>query len=146
MRKAIAVALLLASMCVSSLPAQARQDDVTPRAQKLVDLLVKQDFAAVFAQFTPQMQAAIPLDRLRETWAGLTTQLGAFKQQRGVRLETRGVMRVAIVTCEFERGAIDMQLAFNPAGIVGGLAMVPATAPPTLRRPTLMRRDTPRPT
>jgi uncharacterized protein len=97
-------------------------------------LLVKQDFAKVFAEFTPAMRAAMPEDRLRATWVALIAQVGAFKQQRGVRLETRGDMRVAIVTCDFERGAIDLQLAFNPAGVLGGWGMRPY-APPSSYSP-----------
>ena len=130
MQKVLCVALLvLAPMSVPSLVGQAPPENVTPHAQRIVELLVKQDFAKVFAEFTPQMQAAVSEDRLRSTWVALTAQIGPFKHVRGVRLETRGVMRVAIVTCDFERGAIDMQLAFNPAGVVGGWAMRPSAAP-----------------
>ena len=100
-----------------------------------MDLLVKQDFAKVFAEFTPAMRAAMPEDRLRATWVALIAQVGAFKQQRGVRLETRGDMRVAIVTCDFERAAIDMQLAFNPAGVLGGWAMRPYAPPASYSPP-----------
>src|SRR5207253_3104896 len=79
---------------------------------------------------TPSMRAAMPEDRLRATWIALIAQVGAFRQERGVRLETRGDMRVAIVTCDFERAAIDIQLAFNPAGALGGWAMRPYAPPP----------------
>jgi uncharacterized protein len=136
MRKVLCLALLvLAAMSLPSLAAQAPATDVTPQAQRIVDLLVKQDFAAVFAEFTPAMRAAMPEDRLRATWAGLVAQAGAFKQQRGVRLETRGVMRVAIVTCDFERAAIDLQLAFNPAGALGGWTMRPYAPPASYSPP-----------
>jgi hypothetical protein len=136
MRKVLYVALLVsAAMSLPPLVAQAPEKDVTPQAQIIVDLLVKQDFAKVFAEFTPAMRAAMPEDRLRATWVALIAQVGAFKQQRGVRLETRGDMRVAIVTCDFERAAIDVQLAFNPAGVLGGWAVRPYAPPASYSPP-----------
>lgn len=126
----LAVAFSAASLAAHRAPAQdAVPKDVTAQAQAIVELLVKQDFATVLAQSTPAVQAALPEDRLRATWAGLLAQTGAFKQQRGIRMETRGDMRVAIATCDFERMAIDIQLAFNPAGLLGGLSMRPYAPP-----------------
>jgi uncharacterized protein len=147
MGKVLCVAVLVtAAMSLPPLAAQALPGDVTPQAQRIVDWLVQQDFAQVFAEFTPAMRAALPEDQLRATWVALIAQVGPFKQQRGVRLETRGDMRVAIVTCDFEHAAIDMQLAFNPAGVLGGLAMRPyappaSYAPPPYADATKLHRD-----
>jgi len=133
--KVVGLALLVTlSPCLPPLAAQAPPKDVTAQAQRIVDLLAKQDFAAVVAEFTPAMRAAMPEDRLRATWVNLVAQVGAFKQKRGVRLETSGDMRVAVVTCDFERAAIDVQLRFNPAGVVGGWAVRPY-APPAAYSP-----------
>ena len=104
MRNVLSVALLVVTaLSLPSLAAQAPPNDVTPQAQRIVDLLVKQDFATAFAEFTPAMRAAMPEDKLRATWEALIAQVGAFKQQRGVRLETRGDIRVAIVTEPLQR-------------------------------------------
>jgi dienelactone hydrolase len=136
MRRVLCIALLLAAArLLPPLAAQAPPKDVTPQAQGIVDLLVKQDFAKVFAQFTPAMRTAMPEERLRDTWLALVAQFGAFKEQRGVRLETRGDMRVAVVTIDFERAAIDMQLAFNPAGLLGGWGMRPYAPPASYSSP-----------
>ena len=129
------VLLVITAMSRPPLAAQAPPIDVTPQARGIVDLLVKQDFAKVFTEFTPAMRAAMPEDRLRATWVALIAQVGAFQQQRGVRLETRGDMRVAIVTCDFERAAIDIQLAFNPAGVLGGWAIRPYAPPASYSPP-----------
>ncbi len=126
MRTACRVAIAAISVGLSA--AQSPPADISTHAHAVVDLMVKQDFHKVFAEFTPQMQAAMPEDRLRATWMTLIAQVGAFKQRRGIRIEARGDMRVAIVTCEFERAAIDMRLAFYPAGLVGGWGMVPAAS------------------
>jgi Protein of unknown function (DUF3887) len=95
--KVVCVALLATlSTRLPPLAARAPPKDVTTtQAQRIVDLLAKQDFAAVVAEFTPAMRAAMPEDRLRATWVNLVAQVGAFKERRGVRLETSGDMRVA---------------------------------------------------
>ena len=124
------ICLMLAAATPLGLRAgQTPTFDVTAKAKAIVDLLEDQEFAKVFAEFTPPMQAAMPEERLRATWTALVAQVGAFKQQRGPRLDSRGDMRVAIVTCDFERAAIDLQLAFNPAGLVGGWSMRPYAPP-----------------
>src|SRR5262245_1253163 len=130
MRKVLCIALLVtAATLLPPLAAQAPPKDVTPLAQSIVDLLVKQDFAKVFAQFTPAMRTAMPEERLRETWLALIAQVGVFKEQRGVRLETRGDMRVANVTNDLQRAALGLQLAFHPAGLLGGWGMRPYAPP-----------------
>ena len=107
----------------------AAPNGVTAQAQAIVDLLAKQEFAKVLAASTPAIQTALPEERLRATWTAMLAQTGAFKQQRAIREEARGNMRVAIVTCDFERAAIDIQLAFNPAGLLGGFSMRPYAPP-----------------
>jgi dienelactone hydrolase len=127
MRSRLCVCLIV--IALAPLAAQTPAPiDLTPQAQSILNLLVKQDFAAVVAQFAPPMKAAMPEDKLKATWTALVAQVGAFKEQRGIRIETRRDMRVAILTCGFERAEIDVQLAFNPAGLVGGLGMRPHTS------------------
>jgi hypothetical protein len=72
MRKSLCVALLvMTAMSLPKLAAQAPPKGLAAHGQNIVDLLVKQDFAKVFGEFTPAMRDALPEDRLRATWATL---------------------------------------------------------------------------
>ncbi len=122
----IVTVCLAASVAAVQTPQAA---DVSPQARAFVEMLEKQQFAAAEALFTDQMKAALPEDKLRATWATLAMQAGAFKSQRGARVEVVGDMRRAIVTCDFERAALDIIVAYNPAGLIGGFNVRPYAPP-----------------
>lgn len=52
-----------------------------------LDLLAKQDFAAATAMYTGPMQHALPERKLRELWAAIGAQAGAFKSRGAGRAE-----------------------------------------------------------
>jgi dienelactone hydrolase len=121
-----------------------RAQDVTQspetRARAFIDLMARGQYSQAFETFTPQMKAAMPLERLSATWDSLTAQAGPFKRQIAASVVPRGVLSVVIVTCEFERATFDVQVTINPANLVGGLALRPAVqavayAPPAYATP-----------
>jgi hypothetical protein len=103
------------------------------RARTFVELMAGGQFAKAFEMFTPQMKAAMPLERLSATWNSLTAQAGPFKHQIAASIVPRGVLSVVIVTCEFERATFDVQVTVNPASLVGGLALRPAVQARSVR-------------
>jgi preprotein translocase subunit SecG len=97
----------------------------TALATGLVASLTKGDMAAVTATFDGAMKAALTADKLKEVWNGVMAQVGAFKSQVGTRSEKKQGFDVVYVTCEFERGKLDFQVAVNGANQVSGLYVVP---------------------
>jgi len=127
MKVLIAVGLfVLTSGPGSSLQVPAAADAVT-RAHALIDAMARGDFASATAGFSAQMKTALPEERLRTTWASLVTQAGAFKRQVTTRGGDNNGFRIVIVTCEFERATIDVQVVFDQALAVSGLRMSPGT-------------------
>lgn len=92
-------------------------------------MLQKQEFAKAETLFTDQMKAALPEDKLKATWSTLLMQAGAFKQQRGARVEPVGNMQRVTVTVDFERAPLDFVVAYNPAGLIGGFNVRPYAPP-----------------
>ena len=72
------------------------------------------------------MRAAVPLERLTALWTGLVSQAGAVKQCADPLLRAVSDKQMVITPCEFERGKIDIQFAFDSAGRISGLAFRPA--------------------
>jgi dienelactone hydrolase len=116
--------------------AAPQQRTAADRAQAVVAQLAAGDFAAVEAQFDDKVKAALPPGRLAATWGTLTAQVGALQKQVSVRAQDMGAVRVGIVTCQFERATLHVQVAFGADGRISGLAIrpvapsVPYTAPP----------------
>jgi uncharacterized protein len=118
----------VAAFTVGLQGAQAQEAAEPPeaRARAFVALVAGGQFAQAFEYFTPQMKAAMPVDRLSATWNGLTAQTGPFQRQIVTSVVPRGVLAVVIITCEFERATFDVHVTVNPANLVGGLFLRPA--------------------
>jgi dienelactone hydrolase len=127
-------------------PAEQAAQSPETRARAFIDLMAGGEYAQAFEFFTPQMKAAMPLDRLSATWNSLTLQAGAFQRQVATSVVPRGVLSVVVVTCAFERATFDVQVTVNPANLVGGLALRPAVqavayAPPPYASPAAYKES-----
>ena len=127
-------------------PAQELAQSAEARARAFIDLMAGGQYAKAFEWFTPQMKAAMPLDRLSATWNSLTAQAGPFQRQIAASVVPRGVLSVVVVTCAFERGTFDVHVTVNPANLVGGLALRPAVqavaySPPAYASPAAYKES-----
>lgn len=125
--------------------AQGAAESPQARARTFVDLMAGGQFAQAFEFFTPQMKAAMPVDRLSAAWNGLSGQAGPFQRQIATSVVPRGVLSV-VVTCEFERATFDVHVTVNPASLVGGLFIRPAVqavtyAPPASASPAAYKES-----
>jgi hypothetical protein len=102
--------------------------DVTGSGNRFVDLLARGDFAVAVAQYDDAMAAALPEEKLKETWQMLENQAGHFRKRVQTRTITSAGYNIALVTCEFERARLDAKVVFNAQGQVSGLFFIPSTA------------------
>jgi uncharacterized protein len=129
-----------------ALPAQEVAQSGETRARAFIDLMAGGRYAQAFELFTPQMKAAMPVERLSATWNSLTAQAGPFQGQIATSVVPRGVLSVVVVTCAFERATFDVQVTVNPANLVGGLGFRPAVqavtyAPPAYATPAAYKES-----
>jgi dienelactone hydrolase len=127
----LTLALAVSLWCSATLAAvqnQAPDQDVSVRAHAFVDLLTSQQFDKMVAEFNAQMKAALTEDRLRATWTGLVAQAGAFKRQVSATTGERGTFKVVVISCEFERATLEIQVVYDQAGLVAGLSIRPPTS------------------
>ncbi len=115
-------------------------------AQEFVGFLSAGEFGKAFEQFADVMKAAIPEPKLKAVWQDVTSSAGPFKGQLGVRTEEKAPFRMVFVTCEFEKGPLDIRLVYNQADQVTGLWFGPSLPPfkhepPEYARPDSFRED-----
>ena len=109
-------------------PATSRAAEATARA--FVDALRTEAHERAAKMLDETMAAALPVDKLRATWTGVCGQYGAFKSVDGVRSEEAKGMVAEVVTCSFEKGALDLRVVVNPATQkVSGFWIKPAEKP-----------------
>jgi dienelactone hydrolase len=111
--------------------------DRVPAAQQFVADLHAGKFDVAENSFDATMKAQLPADKLRDIWATLELQAGAFQQVLGTRTERVQQYDVVYVTTAFEKQPIDIKVVFNAQGQVAGLFFAPAaTGSPTVAAPT----------
>ena len=141
------LAVLVAGLVLSAPGARAQERGVSdPRAagQAFVTLLATGDFATAETKLDTTMRRLMPAARLAETWAAIQAQAGAFRAQRGATVSRVNGYQVVAVTCEFANASLDLQVAYSPAGEVGGLHIVPTPVgwtPPTYVVPSAFRTE-----
>jgi dienelactone hydrolase len=127
----IAAILMCVTLLQAPSPAQTRADAVA-HAQAILAAIVAQEFTKVEEQFTGDMKAALPPGRLAAAWTTLLNQAGAYKScGSDVRVRTIADKQMVITPCEFARAPIDVQIAFDSAGRISGLALRPAASAAT---------------
>jgi hypothetical protein len=76
------------------------------------------------------LKNVMPAEKLEEAWKAAIDQLGPFEKQIGLRTEKQADVNAAdanatLVTCEFEKGSIDVKIVYDSNEQIVGLAIVP---------------------
>jgi hypothetical protein len=103
-------------------------DTMEATAKELVDLLRQKHFDQLSAEFSNELNASMPPERLDMSWGHVVSHLGPF---RNIKLAAKDdEFDFVDVTCVFETGEIIVRVAFDPSGKIGGLWMLPVEAAP----------------
>jgi fermentation-respiration switch protein FrsA (DUF1100 family) len=132
MKKSIVLLTAASSLLALAMRANAqvsvspKPSEVQIKAQKVVALLGKEDYATAVKDFDKTMTDVLPARKLEDLWKSVTSKVGAFKKQLGVRQERVGKYDVALVTCQFEKMKLDVRVVLDADRHVAGLAFAAA--------------------
>jgi dienelactone hydrolase len=106
-------------------------DDLKQEAQDFIYQVVEGDFTAACRLFDSNMVQAFPEDKLKETWLQLISQIGPFQKLLTCQAVERQENRIVTVSCQFEKGPMDIRVIFNQSGQIAGLnvQLTPAASP-----------------
>ena len=91
---------------------------------------------SIVAMFSPEMNAALPLDKFSQVTAGLKAQFGVIKKIRFVRLQSAS----ALYETTFDNAVLGMTITLNPKNEIAGLLFKPYTeAKEIIRNNTKMK-------
>ena len=110
-------------------PALASDDQPAKRldmAKALVAQMAAGQFDKAVEPFDQTMKQALPADKLKEVWDGLTKQYGQLQRATETRTEKIQQYEVVYVTCEFQRGKLDAKVVFSSENKITGLFFVPS--------------------
>ncbi len=97
---------------------------ITP-AKEFVDLMVKGEFSKAVENFDRVMTKVMPAEKLKDAWQRVIKQAGSFRKKKETRTETLPKFDIVYVTCQFEKGDLDVKVVFNREKQITGLWFVP---------------------
>ncbi len=129
-RKVKDILELLAQQHLAIEPNIPTNENIEPNAptNELVELLANQQFSAVTEDFNETLKSELPPEKLEEVWKATIDQMGPFKKQIGLRTEKEADYDIVSVTCEFEKGHLDIKVVYNDEKQIAGLFIVPTPA------------------
>ncbi len=119
----------------------AESDELAAAARRFVGLLQKEQFSAAVESFDDTMQKAMPAEKLEKVWASVIARTGPLKRQAGIQKARVEQFDIVVVTCEFDKGSLDVKVVFDRAGAVTGLWFAPAGSSAKYEPPPYVKRD-----
>lgn len=98
-------------------------------ANGLLDQLDAGDFAGAEARFDARMAAAVPAAKLKELWASLPGQVGAFKGRGEATVSDVDGLKMVAIPLHYEKAELLARVAINDKGEIAGFLVQPAPAP-----------------
>lgn len=124
--------LLALLLCLSGLPAFAAVDDAVAvaTATRLLDHMEAGEYETATADFSPQMKAALGVDKLAAVQQQLAAA-GAETSRDAPKVSAQSGMTVVVVRIHREQASVDATIAIDDGGDVAGLHYAPAAEPAT---------------
>jgi len=131
------ILILIAFLSIfNSANSQIEKDNFKQVSTKFVSFYNVDKNDSIVAMFSPEMNAALPLDKFSQVTAGLKVQFGVIKKIRFVRLQSAS----ALYETTFDNAVLGMTITLNPKNEIAGLLFKPYTeAKEIIRNNTKMK-------
>jgi uncharacterized protein len=121
----IAMGAVIGGMAyVPVLGGQAAPDWIA-KAREVVNEMAAGQYDKVETQYDSAMKSALPAGKLGDTWKQMLGQVGGFKSVVSDSSQTQQGRQIITLVCAFERATVDVGIAFNADGTLGGIHFRP---------------------
>ncbi len=125
--------ILLAFLSIfNSANSQTEKDNYKEVSFKFVSFFNATKNDSIVAMFSPEMKAALPIEKFTQVSAGLKMQLGSIKKIRYVRVQNA----TALYETTFDSAVLAMTINLNSKNEIGGLLFKPYTESKPIERNT----------
>ena len=99
-------------------------------ARRVLNLLRQEQFADVASEFNAKVAALMSAAQLRDAWTTLQKQAGPFQSVIDEQVSTPSPgFTAATLGCQFEKGVLNVMIAFDAQDKIAGLRIAPRPAP-----------------
>lgn len=115
--------VLLLAACSQKEVVPPAADDVNfeDNALTFVDHLVTSDYDSAVLDYSPEMEKALPIAKLKATWEDTIKDSGAFIAVEKTEKENKDGFQIITVYCAFENNGVSARVAYNESSEVAGL-------------------------
>lgn len=125
----ILMSLSLSIVCLAhagSLRLVGENEGSASAAKLVLSKLLAEDFEGVRATFNQQMKDGLSAEKIKEVWEAALKYHGKYKSQgEPSRSQDQGY-DVFVIRCEMERSPMEVVVAYDQNGKIGGLWLRPA--------------------
>jgi hypothetical protein len=114
------------ALATGTMSASESDSPLIQQATLFINRLAQGDYTSAASTFDSTMSAAMPADKLKETWESILGQAGSFDSIESTSLTTQGGYDVIVVTTKFENMRLDTKVVFDKSGKIAGLWFAPA--------------------
>jgi dienelactone hydrolase len=116
-------------------------DNLQKEGIDFINQLAEGDYSGACRDFDANMAQAMPAVKLEETWLQLIGMAGSFQTITTSKGTQRGEKYIVILTCQFDKSALDMYVVFNQDGQIAGLSYLPTPTHDAYNPPAYVRTD-----
>jgi hypothetical protein len=120
-----AIPLTWATLAPAASRPASQPADLEAAGRQFVELLAQGNTTQTVLRFDENMKAALPAPRLKEAWASLVAENGAYENILAARAEPIGNDTAVLVTCRFARRNLDVKVVYDAQAKVSGLWFQP---------------------
>ncbi len=144
--KTCSTLLLLSLFAAASVAARQKAEPQAPpvvaSAQKILGEISAGQFDIVEGRYDARLSGALAPGQLAMAWGRVLAAVGSFESVVSARVGKTGTLDVVILECKFQKGEIDVQIAFGPEGKLAGLHFGPhRESPPPWTSPVYAHSD-----
>ena len=122
--------------CSSGQSETTSAEDFLTVGKQFVELMRQGDFESAVTGFDATMARVMPAEKLEGAWKSVVSKAGPFREQVGARVEKSGQYEIAVVTCRFEKGPLDIKVVFDSEKRITGLWFAPSLPAIEYKAPT----------
>lgn len=128
-------------MIILSVQVPSRADDFRNRADILVENLVRENFGAVVASFTPWLAGQHPVDELERVWFNTVGRYGPYQEHHFGEVIEKDTTISYLYVIEFEFATFVAVAAYNSRGEVMAFILQPPEGKPIFVQPSWIVPD-----
>jgi beta-lactamase regulating signal transducer with metallopeptidase domain/tetratricopeptide (TPR) repeat protein len=100
-------------------------DNYEQLGRGFLKLLIDEKYDDAVKDFDATVSQQMPATTLKQTWQQILSQAGKFQKELGIRQQQFLASKIVLLTCQFEKGPLDVKVVYDAEKKISGLWFLP---------------------